>query len=85
MGVIPGETVPRTMAATSMGLVVGIGELLGGTLAPTAAGWLGDMSTLAAPMLAIAAFALVAGVLSLFLEETAPGKVQQPVSAPQVI
>lgn len=85
MGVIPGETVPRTMAATSMGLVVGIGELLGGTLAPTAAGWLGDMSTLAAPMLAIAACALVAGVLSLFLEETAPGKVQQPVSAPQVI
>lgn len=75
MGVIPGETVSRSLAATSMGLVVGIGELLGGVLAPSAAGWLGDMSSLAAPVLTIACCAFVAGILSLFLKETAPRKV----------
>lgn len=78
MGIIPGESVSRTMAASSMGLVVGIGELLGGTLAPTAAGWLADQSTLEAPVIALGVCALLGGVLSMFLQETAPSKIKQP-------
>ena len=30
MGVIPGESIPRKYAATAMGLVVCVGEVLGG-------------------------------------------------------
>jgi MFS family permease len=50
MGVIPGETVPRTLAASSMGMVVGIGEAIGGVGAPSFAGWVADQSSLAGPM-----------------------------------
>jgi MFS family permease len=77
MGVIPAETVPRTLAASSMGLVVGIGEAIGGVGAPSFAGWVADQSSLAGPMFVLLACAFGAGVLSLFLKETAPGKVLQ--------
>ena len=83
MGVIPGESVSRTLAASSMGLVVGVGELLGGTMGPTAAGMIADKTSLAAPVILIAACAGISGVLSLFLQETAPNKVPAAV-APMV-
>lgn len=75
MGVIPGETVPRTLAASSMGLVVGIGEAIGGVGAPSFAGWIADQSSLAGPMYVLLGCAFGAGILSMFLKETAPGKV----------
>jgi len=85
MGVIPGETMPRAMAASAMGLVVGIGELLGGTLAPTFAGWMADQTSLAAPVVIIGICAFAGGVLSCFLVETAPRKVAQPIGLSPVI
>lgn len=74
MGVVPAETVPRALAASSMGLVVGVGELFGGVAAPTVAGAIADSTSLAAPMVVMIVCAAIAGVLSLFLVETAPRK-----------
>jgi MFS family permease len=74
MGVIPSETVPRTLAASSMGLVVGAGEIVGGVLSPTISGWIADQTSLVAHMVVMMVCALGGGLLSLFLRETAPGK-----------
>ncbi len=77
MGTIPGESLPRASIATAMGIVVGIGEILGGVCAPTLAGWLADHTSLGlqAPMLMMAGCAFIAGCLALLLTETAPAKV----------
>ncbi len=74
MGVVPGETVSRSLAATSMGLVVCIGELVGGAAVPPMAGWLADRTSLAAPVIVVGVCAFCAGVAALFLKETAPRK-----------
>jgi predicted MFS family arabinose efflux permease len=75
MGVVPGETVPRALAASSMGLVVMVGELVGGVAMPWVAGKTADETSLAAPMIIAAACALCGGITALFLKETAPRKV----------
>jgi len=74
MGVIPSETVPKAMAASSMGLVVGAGEIVGGVLSPTISGWIADETSLIAHMMVMMVCAFIGGMLSLFLTETAPGK-----------
>jgi len=74
MGVIPGETLPPRYAATAMGLVMGVGEVIGGAGTPTAGGWAADLTTLSAPIQIAAACAFCAAILSLFLKETAPVK-----------
>jgi MFS family permease len=74
MGVIPSETVPRALAASSMGLVVGAGEIVGGVLAPTISGRIADHTSLVAHMVVMMVCAVGGGLLSLFLKETAPGK-----------
>jgi predicted MFS family arabinose efflux permease len=77
MGTIPGESLPRAAVATAMGIVVGIGEILGGVCGPIVAGWLSDHTSLGrdGPMLMMIACAVIAGIISLFLKETAPAKV----------
>ena len=84
MGTIPGESLPRQSIATAMGIVVGVGEILGGVIGPSLAGWLADNTALKlqAPMLVMAGCALIAGFLSLFLKETAPAKVGTPAHEP---
>ncbi len=74
MGTIPAETISMRYAATSMGLIVCIGELVGGFVSPVLAGWAADLTTLQAPMFVSAGFAVVGVLLSLALEETAPVK-----------
>jgi MFS family permease len=76
MGVIPSETIGRLQAATAMGLIVCIGEVVGGFGITTAAGRLADAATLAAPFLVMTACAAVAGALCFLLEETAPVKLR---------
>ena len=76
MGVIPGETMPRKYAATAMGLVVCVGEVLGGFGITSLAGKLADLTSLATPMLMQVACAAIGGVLCFFLVETAPAKVR---------
>lgn len=78
MGVIPGESVSPRLAASAMGLVVSIGEILGGVFGPTIAGSLADTHGLEITMYITGGLAFIAGVLSLFLKETHPGKAAIP-------
>jgi sugar phosphate permease len=82
MGVIPSETVPRALAASSMGLVVGAGEIVGGVLSPTISGWIADETSLAAHMFVMMVCATCGGLLSLLLRETAPGKIRAAAAEP---
>jgi len=72
MGVIPAETLAGRGTAAAMGLVVGIGELTGGVIAPLAAGRLADAYGLSMPLLCGLAMSLGAGLVALFLAETNP-------------
>jgi MFS family permease len=72
MGTVPSETIPARYVATSLGMVVGLGEILGGVGAPAIAGRAADHYGLQAPLLIMAACAIVGTVLALFLRETAP-------------
>jgi predicted MFS family arabinose efflux permease len=74
MATIPSESIPARYLGTSLGLVMGIGEFLGGSSVPTLAGRAADHFGLPAPMYIAAACAVVAAVLTLFLRETAPAK-----------
>src|SRR6267378_894145 len=78
MGTIPSETIPARYVATSLGLTVGIGEILGGVSAPAAAGWAADRYGLTAPILIQAGCALAGALLALALKETAPSRVAAP-------
>jgi hypothetical protein len=60
------------MVTSAIGLAMGTAELLGGVVAPSIAGRAADAFGLAAPLWLCLGFALLAGMLALMLEETAP-------------
>jgi MFS family permease len=72
MGTVPSETIPARYVATSLGIVVGLGEILGGVSAPAIAGRAADHYGLQAPLVIMVICAIVGTVLALFLRETAP-------------
>ncbi len=72
MATVPTESVAPWQVATAMGIVMGIGEILGGVLAPSLAGLLSDRYGLAAPLWLLVALAAMGGTAALFLRETAP-------------
>ena len=72
LATIPSETLPRQYIAQTLGLVMGIGELVGGFAAPAVAGWSADQFGLHAPFLIAAGAALSAGFMAFLLYETAP-------------
>lgn len=76
MSTIPSETIPAGFIATAVGLSVGMGEIFGGFSGPLIAGWSADRYGLTMPLFIMAACAVMAGILSLFLKETAPVKVK---------
>jgi MFS family permease len=78
MGTIPSETIPARYVATSLGLTVGIGEILGGVSGPAVAGWAADRYGLTAPMFMQAGCAVAGALLALALKETAPSRVAAP-------
>jgi len=84
MGTVPSETIPARYVATSLGMVVGLGEILGGVGAPAIAGRAADQYGLQAPVMIMAACAVVGTVLALFLRETAPLRLPhlQVINAP---
>ena len=82
MATIPSESIPARYLGTSLGLVMGIGEFLGGSSVPTLAGRAADRFGLPAPMYIAAGCAVIAAVLTLFLRETAPAKVNAQSRAP---
>lgn len=72
LATIPSETVPRQYIAQTLGLVMGIGELAGGFLAPVTAGWSADQFGLQAPFLIATGATVVGSLIAFFLVETAP-------------
>ena len=72
MATIPAETLPLRYIASATGLVVGLGEVIGGVSAPALAGMAADVWGLQAPMVIMAGCALLGGLVSLGLHETAP-------------
>jgi MFS transporter, ACS family, hexuronate transporter len=72
MGVVPSETVSLRRAATAMGLVIGVGEIVGGAVSPVISGALADHFGLSVPLIMAAGMPLVAAVLALALLETNP-------------
>ncbi len=85
MATIPAETVPREVMATALGMIMGIGELVGGFVAPTVAGFAADRFGLSIVMWMSCAGALLAAVLSLFLKETAPTVLRRQVAATSIL
>jgi MFS family permease len=81
MGTIPSETIPARYVATSLGMTVGLGEVLGGVTGPAAAGWAADHYGLAAPIVIQGGCALVGTLLALFLKETAPSRIGTTTAA----
>ena len=80
MGVIPGESMPRKYAATAMGLVVCVGEILGGSGLVALAGKMADLTQLSTAVLMMAGSGAIGCVLCFFLVETAPVKVGAAVA-----
>ena len=80
MATIPSETIPARYIATAVGLSMGTGEIVGGFSGPLIAGWSADKYGLTTPLFIMAGCAVFAGILSLFLKETAPIKIH-PVAA----
>ena len=74
MGTIPSETIPARYVATALGLVMGLGEVLGGVGSPAIAGWAADEYGLQVPLMMQGGCALIAALLALFLVETAPAR-----------
>lgn len=77
MANIPSETVPPKYLATALGMVMGIGEIFGGGVAPALAGMAIEPYGEAAPFYIAAVGAAVAFLLSFFLIETAPLKLKK--------
>jgi len=74
MATIPAETVSAGRVATALGLIMGVGELFGGFVTPTIAGFAADIYGLQIVMWIAAGGSLLATILSFFLVETAPVK-----------
>lgn len=72
MATVPSESVSPLQTATALGFCMGAGEILGGVIAPWAAGRAADAMTLAAPLWIMVGLTLTAGVVAVGLEETAP-------------
>jgi len=72
MATIPSESVDPLHSATVMGLVMGLGEVVGGVVSPTVAGYFGDRFGLSAVLWILCGLCLIGGVLAIGLRETAP-------------
>lgn len=79
MGTIPSETVDHGHTATAIALVMSLGEIFGGVLSPTLAGYAADAAGLSAPLWIMMGLCISAGLLALGLHETAPACVRKAV------
>jgi predicted MFS family arabinose efflux permease len=77
MAAVPSESVSAQHLTTAMALVMGMGEVLGGVLSPTLAGWAADANGLAAPLWIMIGLCTAAGLLAFALRETAPAALKQ--------
>jgi predicted MFS family arabinose efflux permease len=81
VGPLSAESVPATLMSTASGLVVGIGEVFGGGLAPAIAGYVAKHYGVQY-ILYLGFIALAVGfVVAISLKETAPSRVSPPAPA----
>ena len=83
MATIPSESVAANHMTTAMALIMGAGEVIGGVLAPWLAGLAADAAGLAAAIWILMGLCIVAGVLAMGLQETAPACLKK-IQAPRV-
>ena len=81
MATVPVESVRPHQAATAMGIVMGVGEIIGGVFAPSLAGGLSDIYGLQAVCWLLVVLAVLGGAGALFLRETAPRIVARRAAA----
>lgn len=74
---IPTESISARFAGTAIGLSTLVGEIFGGTLAPTISGAIADRHGLAAPLWIAAAGAVAVFAAAIFMKETAPRKISR--------
>ena len=72
MATIPSESVSPIQTATALSLTMGISEIVGGVVAPYAAGKLADVYGLPVVLWILAGICLACGLLAMLLPETAP-------------
>jgi MFS family permease len=84
MATIPSESIDPRAIATALGLIMGVGELVGGFLVPTIAGFAADRFGMPVVMWISAAGAFIPAALSLLLRETAPVKLRGTCAVPSV-
>jgi fucose permease len=81
MATIPSETVAPQHLATVLGLTMGLGEIIGGVITPTIAGWAADIQGLGVTLWMLVGLSLATGILACFIRETAPRVVRRPLAA----
>ena len=72
MATVPSESVDRRHIATVLGVCMGTGEIIGGVLSPSIAGFAADLAGLQAPLWIMLGLAIAGGLLAFGLRETAP-------------
>jgi MFS family permease len=77
--VVPGESVPAAKVASTIALIVGTGEIIGGVGSPLLAGKLADHFGLATPFWLTLAAAAICFLLSLAIKT---GSANRPAAAP---
>jgi MFS family permease len=77
VGPLTAESVPAPLVSTATGLVVGIGEVFGGGVAPALAGYIAQHHGIEYTMYLALSGVVVGVVVATFLRETAPSKVTQ--------
>jgi MFS transporter, ACS family, hexuronate transporter len=84
MATIPSESVSVRHMTTAMALSMGLGEVFGGALSPTLAGWAADRAGLAAPLWIMLGLCVAAGTLAFGLTETAPRRRSRDLTAAEL-
>lgn len=84
MVLIPSESLSLGVAASAISLTQLVGELIGGTVAPTIAGMAADALGLSAPLWIAAGGCIVCAIVGFALKETAPVKLKQRVPVASV-
>ncbi|HTG76739.1 MAG TPA: MFS transporter, partial [Steroidobacteraceae bacterium] len=82
MATVPSESVDRRHIATVLGVCMGTGEIIGGVLSPSIAGFAADLAGLQAPLWIMLGLAIAGGLLALGLRETAPRVVMRRHAEP---
>lgn len=81
VGPLTAESVPAALTSTATGLVIGIGEVFGGGVAPALAGYIAQNHGIENTLYLALGGVAVGLVVALFLRETAPQRVQQKAEA----